>query len=516
MSVARFIERHGDTVAIIAVGLIAFAARYHALGDKPYWLDELITVRRADQDAASVVMDSLRNHHLPTYFLLIWTVLPLGLNEAVVRLPSVIFGALSASLVFSIGNRLAGRAAGLVAGLLMALNPFQVQMGQEARSYAMVTCLILLGLWGLIRILDDAAEAARGAKTDRRSGWTAYFCGTAGALLVLPIAIPWLVAANLGVVILALRGSPRRAAFLRQWLLVQTAIAAVAAPGMIALAFVDQGRFVHAFDWIPPSVTETLKSSMAATYLFRISNIASFDLLPTDVPGFGALIAVFAAFGAWTMRRSPYRLLILGVALLALPLTLTGISVFKSVVIPRYFAWGAGPFFIFAGIGAASLSRRFQAAACTAVLAASLISVAPYYGAETKPRWDLAVQDVSARLRPDDVLLTADGWIPYMFGAFKDRLVDVPSSPLAVTQNVDEAAERLASGHRVWAVYGRVGQGVMEPYDKFMSRIAVLGVATIEMDEGQHIRVLRFDPESVGSLTNADDSGSDSSDATPE
>ncbi len=174
MSVARFVDRHGDLIAALVVGAVAFATRWHALGDKPYWLDEMLTLRRADHDAATVIADSLHNHHLPTYFLLIAAILPFGISETVVRLPSVVFGALSASLVCSTSNRLAGRAAGLVGGLLMAFSPFQVQMGQEARSYAMVTCLILLGLWGAVRILDDA-RAAEGAKAKGASDGSPIF-----------------------------------------------------------------------------------------------------------------------------------------------------------------------------------------------------------------------------------------------------------------------------------------------------------------------------------------------------
>ncbi len=487
----RTLDRHGDLIAPAAIGLIALAARFYALGDKPFWLDEILTVRRANQDLATVIADSLHNHHLPTYFLLISAILPFGLGEAIVRLPSVLFGAFSAGLVCSIAGRFGGRAAGLVGGLLMALSPYQVQMGQEARSYAMVTCLILLGMWGAIRVVDAASQPAR-ERPPARAGWIAYVVGTAGALLVLPVAIPWFVAANIAVLAFALKRSPERAAFMRRWIVVQLGIAAVAAPGLIAIAVVNHGNFMHAFDWIPPKVPTILRRSLAATYLMRISDVASFELLPIGVPGMGLAGAALCLAGLWSMRRSPQTLALLGVALLALPVTLIAVSTLKSVAIPRYFAWGAGPFFVLAGLGIAALPLRLRSFGCAAMLALATINLLPYYDAETKPRWDLAASHVNASLQSDDVILAADPWIPYMFGAFAERL---PSSQaVTVTQSVDEAASSLAAGHRVWAVYGRVGQGRMESFDTFRERIGVLGQATLQWDEGRHIHVLRFDP----------------------
>ncbi len=320
---------------------------------------------------------------------------------------------------------------------------------------------------------------------------------------MLPLAIPWFVAVNLGVVVLAAKWSPGRAFFVRRWLAMQAAIVMIAAPGLIALAFVNDGNFVHAFDWIPPSIIASLKSAVAATYLLRTTDMVSFDLLPTGIPGLGAVAAALAALGVWTLRRtSPHGLVIVGLALLALPVVVLGISLFKSVAIPRYFAWGAGPFFVLAGVGIAIMSRRVQIVGCSAMLALSAINLAPYYDAETKPRWDLTALDVSVRLHPDDVILAADQWVPYMFGAFADRLAIAP--PITMTQSVEDAAGQLAAGHRVWAVYGRVGQGPMEPFDTFMTRIAALGTATIQWDEGRNIHVLRFDPAVAVRLTESD------------
>ena len=75
-----------------------------------------------------------------------------------------LFGALSCGLAAVAGARLAGLSAGLLAGMLMAAAPIEVQYGQEARSYTLVICLVLVALMGLIAILRAApGRAPRGA-----------------------------------------------------------------------------------------------------------------------------------------------------------------------------------------------------------------------------------------------------------------------------------------------------------------------------------------------------------------
>jgi mannosyltransferase len=60
----------------------------------------------------------------------------------------------------------------------MAVSPFDVQFGQEARPYTLFSCLVLLALWGLVRI-------AQGRQKGVFISWAAYTIGTIGTLNVL-------------------------------------------------------------------------------------------------------------------------------------------------------------------------------------------------------------------------------------------------------------------------------------------------------------------------------------------
>ena len=87
-----------------AIGALALALRLYGLGDKPFWLDEIASLRRATSSLHDLIADSLRNNHYPSYFLLLWLVAKIGTSQWLLRLPSALFGALGAALACAIGQ----------------------------------------------------------------------------------------------------------------------------------------------------------------------------------------------------------------------------------------------------------------------------------------------------------------------------------------------------------------------------------------------------------------------------
>src|SRR5271166_4190444 len=97
----------------LAVGAFALLLRLHGLGDKPFWLDEVASLRRATAPLPYVAADSLHNGHYPSYFLLLWLVAKIGTSQCLLRLPSAMFGAIAASLTYAIGARVSGLRGGI-------------------------------------------------------------------------------------------------------------------------------------------------------------------------------------------------------------------------------------------------------------------------------------------------------------------------------------------------------------------------------------------------------------------
>jgi hypothetical protein len=493
------------------VGAIALSLRLYGLGDKPFWMDEITSLRRATATVPHLITDSLHQNHYPTYFLLLWLVARIGTSQWLLRLPSAVFGALGAGLACEIGCKAAGARCGAVTGILMALSPFEIQLGQEARSYTLVSCLILIALSGLVRLAQEPPLAALPLRRAGalRGAWLAYGLGTAAALVVLNVAVPWLIASNLSAVAIAGRSGAVRRGFLRNWGFAQLFIFAVWLPLLIAVYIGSKGQVLNGPGWAPAATLETIWAIGAPVYLLRISSFITLDLAPVAIPTLSLSLLVLVAIGAWQLRRQPSVLIVLGLAAFLLPLGLLLLSFYVPVLVPRYFAWGAGPFFVLAGAGLGRLPASRYAVLASVFGAACLINLVPYYSYETKPRWDLLAARLAHKAQPGDVVLINDYYAFYVFSVFAahtdlaDRQVKLTwqlseearqaaahdpreKSWIAAIQSFSEAVRR-AAGHDLWVIYGRSGQGPMAPAEDYRRSLAGSARPASEFSVGRHI-----------------------------
>ncbi|OOG49104.1 glycosyltransferase family 39 protein [Rhodanobacter sp. C01] len=482
-------------LAVLCIGLLA---RLLHIERQPFWLDEALTFQRIHLGTSSLIADSYTNRHMPSYFLLLQLISQFDPASAILRIPSALFGALSVGMVFAIARRISGRSAAIVAGLLMALSPLQVEYGQEARSYTLVTLLITIALWGLVRLAQNPTRASldiRHADFDW-FGWVSYVFGTVGALDVLSDALPWLIAANASLFMIwrNLRMEPSaspRTGFRRNWLLGTVVILACCVPFYGAILAASDGQMLHKFDWIPPLSWQTLKVAAKSAYLMRMAAVVRFSVLPTAVPLLGLMVAILGAIGLWRMRGRPEGVvLLLGFAVL--PLLLLALSPIKSMMLPRYMLWSAVPFFVLGGIGSAALPRPIRPAAAMVLLFVCAINLAPVYRVETKPRWDMAAATLAADVQPGDTVFTGDPNAPTMLAVLQPKGAAPIGTTALVTPQLDVALARWKQGSRVWAVNGRSALGQREDLDAFKDRIAALGAPTLQIPEGKEITILMF------------------------
>jgi uncharacterized membrane protein len=492
------------TVALFgAVFIVGLVARFYGIDNMPFWLDEVTTVNRSSLPFWDMVADSLANHHLPSYFAIAALFGHYGMTEFMLRLPSAFFGAASCGVLFLIGRTLGGWRAGLVAGLLLALSPLQVQYGQEARSYTFVILMMAIGFLGLVELARDARRASLpfGAPGARLAPWVIYTLGTLGALNVLSTAFFWLISANLAAaaILLSERGIDRRR-FLIRWLVAQAVVLVFTLPWFGAMDVFTHGQMTNATNWVPGITLHSFLSVIGSLYLMRVSRLINFHLFPAAIPGFGALIIVFAILGLARLRswrgygpsaiqgeaRSRALLLALGIVAIVPPLAILLISVVKPLWMPRYLLWSSVPFLVFVGLGINQLPRRWQTGAAFALVALAVINLAPYYRAETKPRWDLAAADLVKQMQPGDIVLVPDGLPVYMMNFFLSRQGDViPASNWTI--DIFQAAKHLQNGGRVWVMFGRVGQADRTPLPNFAKIVQPLGKPVAVVHEGELI-----------------------------
>jgi len=277
---ARFtdVNRVRATVALpVLLAALALVLRLYGLSDKPLWYDEIVTLNRANLPLAELVIDALKQKHYPTYFLLLGPFASADIDGWMLRFPSAVFGAVCVLLVSRLAAEMRGPRTGLGAGLLMALSPFEVQFGQEARSYTLTSCLVLVAIWGLVRIANrpEAAALPVSRPAALPGAWVTYTLGTIGALFVQNIAIPWLLVSNLAMLAIVHHAACERKGLLRNWALAQVVILLLWVPALIAMWLANRGAVLSGLEWVPKVTWENICSIVAAVYLFRISDPTS-------------------------------------------------------------------------------------------------------------------------------------------------------------------------------------------------------------------------------------------------
>jgi 4-amino-4-deoxy-L-arabinose transferase-like glycosyltransferase len=142
-----------EVFVIVVASALGVIARFFP--STPLWLDEALTVNIAEEPFGSID-DALRHDgHPPLYYYLLgaWTRV-VGSSDFAVRSLSVALGLIALALVFAIARRHGGRELATMTAFVLAVSPYGVRYSSEARMYALVIVLVLIG-W----IALDAAVA---------------------------------------------------------------------------------------------------------------------------------------------------------------------------------------------------------------------------------------------------------------------------------------------------------------------------------------------------------------------
>ncbi len=506
--------RHLDIQAVVKhaaalpllVFVVALVLRLVDIGARPFWLDEVFTWQRVNMSFGDLVKDSFANHHMPSFFLLLSPLAGLGNPQFWLRVPSAVFGAVSVLLVFLITARIAGRRAALLAALVIGLSPSALAFSQEARSYTLEMSLILTALYGLVQLAMNLPAAAL-SWSDRRSmrgAWAALILGTAGALDVLGDGVPWLLTVNVIGFVLLQQGAARKG-FLKNLLVADVLIIALSAPFYMLMEIHQDKKFIDSVTWIPPVDMARLWYDFSSVYLMRIADTVSFRLMDVATPWpvillIEAGLVLACAVGAWRLRDRPVLLAVIGLSFILLPVVLLVISLWRSMLIPRYILWSAAPFAILAGMGLSALMQKLpkpaQWAGFGALAALLFCNLLPYYNVETKPRWDIAAKILANEVAPGDVVLLSDPWDDTILRAYLPP--GVQNIVLSDSDgDLSHAQQAQLEGKRVWVVIGHAGQnsntGKHHLPDNF-AKVAPLGApAKIEL-AGSRIYINLYDP----------------------
>lgn len=222
--------RSGGAVLLVLLGIMVGATclRFAGLDRREAWLDENCTFFLVDQFPEwGAVGARWRSEvaHLPYMLLLTGWSAVFGDSMWTLRAWSALVGTVTVATVAVVAAGLAGRRAGVVAALLLAVHPLHIYYSQEARVYATWVLAIAGCLYALFR-------AARNGRT---TSWVLFAFLSVFTVLVHYHTLFWLPFTFLAALIAEV---PRN--FLKRWLVVMGLLAPVLA-GIVWLLVIPLG-----------------------------------------------------------------------------------------------------------------------------------------------------------------------------------------------------------------------------------------------------------------------------------
>ncbi len=229
---------HRRWIGIGVDGTIVAAAagvRLAGLGDAGLWLDEASTAVVAQLPLGELMATVAADNQAPLWFLLVRAAMVvLGDSELAVRLPSAIAGILATAAVLWAGRHELSPPSGRAAAVLLATSPMAVHYAREARGYALLMLLAVLG-WALAMRFGREPGLRRGIAL-AATGVAMILTHNLGALYITGLWAAGVLAA------------PVDRLRLRAWMLVVVATAALTAP-WIAMMTTQVGELEHSFGW---------------------------------------------------------------------------------------------------------------------------------------------------------------------------------------------------------------------------------------------------------------------------
>ncbi len=140
--------------------LLAIGLRFGAMVNRSFWYDEAFSILISEKGPQAILAGTLTmdepsvtaDIHPPTYYFLLdgWMHL-FGRSILAARILSLLLGIGILINIFLLTRELLGEPSALLASLLVAVSPFQIQFATEIRMYALLTFFLTLATYAFIR-----------------------------------------------------------------------------------------------------------------------------------------------------------------------------------------------------------------------------------------------------------------------------------------------------------------------------------------------------------------------------
>ncbi len=319
---------------VLVPGLLALVLGLITLERKAWWFDEAHDVTLARLHWLRLIGEAGYYEPSQALYLVLFkfwrTFTPE--SEWFTRFPSVAAAVAAAALTGLLGARLFNRAAGVLAGILLATNATVVSWSQQTRTYALATLVAVVVTVLFVRAMES----------DDRRKWLVY--GIAGAVGVYAHFFIGFVLASHAVLWRSMSTRQRRH-LLEAWAIVAVAF-------LPALPFIVVGGH-SGTDWIPPTSWHGLRVAL--------STVAGFNALALVAAGVGAVVLLSG--------RTPSAVRWKGELLLAWAVVPVGgaliVSILKPMLVGRYLIVTAPALALLGAVALTAIRLRWVAAGAT-------------------------------------------------------------------------------------------------------------------------------------------------------
>ena len=430
--------------------------RFAGIGDKSLWIDEAFSVWVSQQPFGSLWRTTVDlDFHPPLYYASLHAWLALGDGEVALRSLSALLSVLTLPVVFLIGQRLGGRALGLLSCGLLAVSPLHIAYAQQARMYALMTLCAALSILFLVLVIGQpdgsgtsSAGRPRSAYAPRSSlCWGLFAVSTALTMLSHNMAVLVPVAIALFVAITAIRSALRSARDhpdqlltigsllhpLRGVMGVATGLSAAVVLWLPWLPnFLSQSRRVDEEFWIsPPTLSTFLEHWHDLTNAYGPEGAYRNYIL--------AVVLVLIVLGVRQLRGRPEAGLLLLLVLVPVAVELL-VSLRRPIFHTQTLAWTSVPLCVLIAAGMLRVRLRPLVALVAALtLVLNAVGIRSYHLNDGKEDWRTAVHHVAERVRSDELVLFSAAWAQIPFDYYYARSGGPPITQRGLPTDVLES-----------------------------------------------------------------------------
>jgi hypothetical protein len=422
-------DRLASSAALGAAIVLAAVLRLIDLGAKSVWSDEAFSIFLAKQNRPDFwhIVTTAEANMSPYYLLLRgW----IGFSDAAwwVRLLSALMGVATVPVVYWIGKELFSPRAGILAALLLAINPFALRYAQEARSYSLLVLLVSVSFLAFFSYIKQPSRF-----------WS--LCYVLSTTLALYAHFFAALAVLVQLVSLAALPADRRRFAIRQALQFGIVIV-LGLPLLWFVVFRDRGQL----GWAPPVHWRDAYD----VFRFMVGSGLKFGI---------AVMAFLITATAWIGRCRKQRWtvenwsVLVVVLWLFLPVVITlAVSVWKPIYAPRFLIFCLPAALLLVAEGIAEV--RFAWIRYALVLALVVGEIGPirsYYQEAGQEDWKSAIAFLAASVRAGDAAVLPNAYceLPLKYGLEHARFA-IPD--LRIISSAVPEGPQMSSPDHLWMI----------------------------------------------------------------